>query len=1184
MPDFRRFAPTKPFHLIHALLVLVLGRATAQTPPPPAIPPAPMVTVNVVLAGESLSQMAAGDGAGFATASVAPRTKARAIALQAQHKAQQPRIEAAGGRVMAHFTRVLNAIRVRVPADKVNNLRALPGVVSVRPARIYQRNLSRAIPFIGTPGAWGTILPHVDGKDIRIGIIDSGIDYLHADFGGSGKVEDYNSNDRTVIEPGTFPTAKVKGGFDFAGDDYDADSVDHGIPIPDPDPLDCYGHGTHVAGIAAGFGVLNNGQTYTGEYSPDLDFSKFLVGPGVAPRASLYALKVFGCAGSTFLVTDALEWAADPNGDDDLSDRLDVVNLSLGSDFGGDDPEDSDIAAVNNLVSIGCVVVSSSGNSGSISYVTGSPAVASRAISVANTTVGRTDAIQVTAPASLATNYVSAEGGFTARLKTNGPVTGTLVYVEPHDLCGQIQNAEAVNGHIALIDRGTCFFVDKVQAAQDAGAIAVVMVNNTIGQPFAMGGDSTAITIPGVMVSQLDGDLFKAHLAEGITVSLDASLFFQSLALADNLDGDSSRGPAGLSGRLKPEISAPGTSITSAAFGTGTNGISMSGTSMASPFVAGAAALLRQLHPDWTVEDIKAALMNTSVGAHDTSFHPYPESWQGSGRVQVDKAAAAQVTVATENTGGNVAFSLGALVLNAPFTTNGLLRLTNHGADDVTFQISVKPTIPQAGVTLSVATNSITVPGNSFARLAVTFQATPSQFNLTNDPTTVTEVLGEAVNTLFEASGGIYFQQGSQSLHVPYYASLRAGANFHAVTNLIVLPPNTRSNTQTAVKVPMRGTGSNPGALLSVFELGTTLPDQHLHSPYDADANLLAVGVASDVVPSGSIADTTLYFGVAMAGFWPTPRSAFVQPKILIDTNADGTADFQLINGGSPVSDDELAAGDLFQVELDLLDPAGFVVGSLLGRYLNFYPADVADTAPFDNSVMVLPVQAADLGLTENQARFRYMVVSSGFTSGVSVTGWIPFDALHPIIDGSVTSDDGTNFHTDDGSPLDLMVDRAAAAQAGQRLPGLMILHHHNIPGERLDVVRLDLSDDDTDFDGLPDWWEFQYFKSLTATDGAGDADHDGVTDKQEFQAGTDPTQANSMLKILSAQAVDGQGITVSWTSAPGKSYALLRSTNLASGIHVPLATNLFATPPVNTFQDLNTDRSKTVFYRVQLQ
>ena len=218
---------------------------------------------------------------------------------------------------------------------------------------------------------------------MRVAIADTGIDYLHRDFGGPGI--GYAANDRTRIGDVTgYPGPRVVGGHDFAGDDYNASLPgDKSVPQPDPDPMDCYGHGTHVAGTAAGSGVTAARTTYTVPYDTSIDFSKLHIGPGVAPQATIYALKIFGCDGSTNLTDLALEWAVDPNQDGDFGDHLDVINLSLGSPYGWE--YDTSVAAANNAALAGVIVVASAGNSGDFQLITSAPASADRAISVAAT-------------------------------------------------------------------------------------------------------------------------------------------------------------------------------------------------------------------------------------------------------------------------------------------------------------------------------------------------------------------------------------------------------------------------------------------------------------------------------------------------------------------------------------------------------------------------------------------------------------------------------------------------------------------------------------------------------------------------------------------------------------------------------------------------------------------------------
>src|SRR5262249_11600225 len=194
----------------------------------------------------------------------------------------------------------------------------------------------------------------------------------------------YAANNPSVIEPGSFPTAKVDG-FDFAGDSYDAAGVSGSdMPTPDPDPRECnlpdrqVGRGTHTAGLAAGFGVAADGTTYHGPYGPGVDLSALRVAPGVAPEAQLYALKVFGCHGSTALLTQAIERAVDPNGDGNPADHLDVLVISVGTPFGSDD--DPDAIAVDNAVRAGVVVIVAAGDDAKTFYSGKSPAHATLAI------------------------------------------------------------------------------------------------------------------------------------------------------------------------------------------------------------------------------------------------------------------------------------------------------------------------------------------------------------------------------------------------------------------------------------------------------------------------------------------------------------------------------------------------------------------------------------------------------------------------------------------------------------------------------------------------------------------------------------------------------------------------------------------------------------------------------------
>src|SRR5262249_40601720 len=136
-----------------------------------------------------------------------------------------------------------------------------------------------------------------------------------------------NTSKTAIGDSPDFPSAAIAGGKDFAGDAYTGLNT----PAPDPDPMDCIGHGTQVAGIVAGRGGKDDGTTLTGPYDTNVPFSTMKIGPGVAPQAKLYDLKVYGCTGSTHLVPQAIDWALDPDQNGNQSDHLDVLLLSSGS-------------------------------------------------------------------------------------------------------------------------------------------------------------------------------------------------------------------------------------------------------------------------------------------------------------------------------------------------------------------------------------------------------------------------------------------------------------------------------------------------------------------------------------------------------------------------------------------------------------------------------------------------------------------------------------------------------------------------------------------------------------------------------------------------------------------------------------------------------------------------------------
>ena len=347
-------------------------------------------------------------------------TKAEKDQIKAQLKTAQDglkaQIELAGGKVLAQFQSALNGIKVQIPASKLSKLSALPGVTALLPVHEDVPDNATSVPYIGAPTVWDAPT-NFRGEGIKIAVIDTGIDYTHANFGGPGTVAAFvaaDAADTLAADPAQFGPAapKVKGGFDLVGDNYNANSAPHShIPHPDPNPLDCFGHGSHVAGTAAGFGVTSGGATYAGPYNPGIYTpGAFRIGPGVAPKADIYAYRVFGCAGSTNVTVDAINMAFD--------DGVDVINMSLGSPFGSAD--DASAVASTNVTKAGVIVVASSGNEGANQYITGSPATGTGAISVA--------ANDANTGFPGATMVISTDGSITAQNSNGAAFTNGTVY------------------------------------------------------------------------------------------------------------------------------------------------------------------------------------------------------------------------------------------------------------------------------------------------------------------------------------------------------------------------------------------------------------------------------------------------------------------------------------------------------------------------------------------------------------------------------------------------------------------------------------------------------------------------------------------------------------------------------------------------------------------------------------
>ncbi|HYJ49062.1 MAG TPA: S8 family serine peptidase, partial [Microbacterium sp.] len=270
-------------------------------------------------------------------ATSAPQRVAAAGALRAQEGAIA-QAKSLGGSVTFRYKVLVNAFSAQLSAKAAAALAQRPDVQSVQPVSIVRMDLTTSVPFIGADQVWNDF--GVRGQGMRVAIVDTGIDYTHASFGGAGTVVAYDDNDPTFIEPDSFPTDKVIGGFDFVGNDYDVLDADptNDVPRPDFDPLDSDGHGTHTGSTVAGINV-------PGE-----------VGRGVAPKASLYAYKVWDEGNSTDdVLVAAYERAMDPNQDGSIADAVDVLSFSGGVDYGT--LNSMEAMAAQRVVDLGTVFV-----------------------------------------------------------------------------------------------------------------------------------------------------------------------------------------------------------------------------------------------------------------------------------------------------------------------------------------------------------------------------------------------------------------------------------------------------------------------------------------------------------------------------------------------------------------------------------------------------------------------------------------------------------------------------------------------------------------------------------------------------------------------------------------------------------------------------------------------------------
>lgn len=504
-------------------------------------------------------------------------------------------LAAAGGQaeVNQEYDQLFSGFSVDLSESDIGKLLMIEGVKSVYPDQEYEVTDTQQFDVNEVTPEMLDSAPYIEafeawdtgytGKGVTVAVIDTGVDYTHPDL---------------VHAFGDYK------GWDFVDNDDDPQETLIGDVL---NPSLATNHGTHVAGTIAGNGQIK----------------------GVAPDANLLAYRVLGPGGSgtTSDVVAAIERA--------VEDGVDIMNLSLGATV--NNPDFPTSIALDTAMGEGVVAVTANGNAGPQNWTAGSPGTSRDAISVGATQLPY-NVFEASVNTESAQVFPSIEvmgyPGEDALLALNGQ---TLEYVYAGLGSPEEFASLDVEGKIALIQRGEYPFVEKAQNAAEAGAVGAILFNNVAGtQPEIPG-----MAVPTLMASLEDGQKLLQDLENGFnTVTIEASF---SHIVGETVADFSSRGPVMTNWMIKPDVVAPGVSIISTVPGPAY--ASLQGTSMAAPHVAGAAALILEAHPDWSVDFVKAALMNTAEQLTDREGQVYPHNTQGAGSVRVLQAIEAETLI-----------------------------------------------------------------------------------------------------------------------------------------------------------------------------------------------------------------------------------------------------------------------------------------------------------------------------------------------------------------------------------------------------------------------------------------------------------------------------------------------------------------------------------------------------------
>jgi minor extracellular serine protease Vpr len=687
---------------------------------------------------------AASTGAARLDATTA-RSRAYTSYLQARQRALAQRLTSVvpSAKVQRSYQVVLNGLAVKMSRSQAAAVRRMPGVRAVTPDVPYRLSMFSTPAQIGAPTLWGQVGGQSNaGAGVKVAIVDSGVFVRHDANGnytgnpcfddtgytapaGYPKGETAFTNNKVIVARAYFRPDDPP----IAGEDTPIQGTNAASP-----------HGTHVAGT-----VACNANTPATFQGANVTLS------GVAPRAYLMNYRVFYPSQTTEDFQNGNAYVAElvKAIDQAVKDGADVISNSWGASYQNTlawpDPM---IQAAEDAVDAGVVMVFANGNAGSNTGTANSPAISPKVIgvgAVTKNTIIVPGFISVTDPQPVPANLVNrpfAGAAFGPQVTTT---VGPAVIVPAENISTAAANkslgcslagdaspfpAGSLTGKIALIERGTCNFSEKVFNAQRAGAIAAFIYNNaangeTLGTMGA-GVHAADVTIPSWLLRRSDGVNFVAfaNANPGTAKAKFEYAPHHEASPGDVMAGFSSRGPTS-DKLIKPDVVAPGVNVVSGGYGSGAYpgpfvGFgAVSGTSMATPHVAGSAALLVQLHPAWTPAQIKSALMTTATEDVWTSEAQTTRAGvldRGSGRIDLTRAGFPGITLDSP--------SLSAGEVHAGEARDFAVEAKDVGGSSSTWAISAVETAGGTNFDIVPSAASISVGANGTASFSVHVAAT----------------------------------------------------------------------------------------------------------------------------------------------------------------------------------------------------------------------------------------------------------------------------------------------------------------------------------------------------------------------------------------------------------------------------------------------------------------------------